>query len=85
MPNMQRPSDKSKYSTPDATTDESVGRWKTNASHNVILDHRFVILGVGLKVAEGILDMETVYVMDISTGSCIRQKNAAENWKKTAQ
>jgi len=65
----------------DATTDQSAGRWKTNASHNVIHDHRFVMMIVGRKVAGG--GMETVYVMDTLTG--LVQQNAGEKWKKTVQ
>jgi len=70
------------YSPHDATADQSAMIWKTNASHNVILDHRFVMISVETGVAA---DMEIVYVMDILTRSSLGQTNAVEKWKKTVR
>ena len=53
------------HSPHDATTDQSALTWKTNATHNVILDHRFVMTSVVCGVAEGGIEMETLYVMGI--------------------
>ena len=74
------------YAPHDAATDQSAGRWKTNARHNVILDHRFVLMSVGTGFAFcGTDGMETVYVMDILTGSSLVQTNAVVKVKKTVR
>ena len=83
-PDMRQTTTQSLYAPHDATTDQSAGTWTTNAGHNVILDHRFVMMSVGRRVAGGLI-LETVYVMDILTGSCMIQTIAVQRWKKTVR